>query len=110
VNVDEFAMFPPSPRESGSRSAVTRLGIGQIYEPVLRKLRMHGDVEESDEKGRPHCRDSGDRLRIEHTVTNDPKPTGALGDEHVAIGKKGDAPRMRKTSRDNRHTNLRPRP
>jgi hypothetical protein len=71
---------------------------------------MQGDVEESDEEVRPHLWDSSDRLRIEHTVADDPKPTGALGDEHVAIGKKGDAPRMRKTSRDNRHTNLRPRP
>ena len=41
-----------------------------------------------------HRSDAGDRLRVEEAMTNDSQTSHTLCEEHVAVGKKGEAPRI----------------
>ena len=61
---------------------------------------MEHDVHESRQSRRADGRNTGDRLRIEHAIADDPQPAAALGHKQAAVGKKREAPRMRDASRD----------
>ena len=102
------------PRAMRDRPAllVERLGVRQIDEPVLRELRMERDVHvamhgsgQSRLSGPVRCRRAGDRLRIEHAVSNHPQAAGALGDEHGAVRKKRQRPRIFERAGHRGHAN-----
>jgi hypothetical protein len=61
---------------------------------------MQGDVHQTAVIAITHGRYAGDRLGLKDSFVNETEAAGAFGDKHVAVWKKGDAPRVRKTVSD----------
>ena len=100
LHIGERAAIPAAACDSGgSFAAIQRLGVGEIHEMILGKTRMERDVHVAVDGARIARfagpiggRSAGDGLRIENAVADDAQAAGALGDQHVAIGKKRQAP------------------
>jgi hypothetical protein len=74
--------------------------IGQIDEAVAREIRMQDDVHQSLQPAGADLGHAGDRLRIEHAVTDDSQIADALGDQHVAVRQECDRPWLTQIARD----------
>jgi hypothetical protein len=61
---------------------------------IRRELRMQRDVEQASEPRRQHRRHRTNRRRIERAVSDDAQAARPLRDQHAAVWKKCDAPRM----------------
>jgi hypothetical protein len=81
---------------SGRRAALfgTGLRVGEVNQAVLNEARMQRDIEKAAQASGQHRRKRSDRCGVEHAVSNHAEPAGSLGDEHPAIGKKSNSPRM----------------
>jgi len=66
---------------------------------VFGKARVYCDILKALELQIKNGRDACDRLRVQHTPSNDPKAARALSDQHVAIGQKRQRKRPRQTLR-----------
>ena len=94
LHVGERVAVERGARDGGARAAVSCLAVAPIDQPVARELRVQHHVEQAALARGHHRRQAGQR-RIQRTVALDdahaPRP---LGDEHAAVGQKGQAPRM----------------
>src|SRR5579872_607242 len=68
---------------------------------------MKSDIEQPCIASRVDFRHARQRLGIEHAIVDHAQAPTAFGDQHVAVGKKRQAPGMRNAARDHRHANLR---
>ncbi len=68
---------------------------------------MQRDVEQTAKHAREDLGHAVNRRWIEQAVANHAQTALALGDEHRAIGKKREAPRMRQSSRNGHDANRR---
>ena len=75
------------------------LVVREIDELVFGKARVQRDVHQAREALCGDRRQSGDELRIEHTVAHDSQAARALGDQDAAIGQKRHTPRVRQPFR-----------
>ena len=74
------------------------LRVGEIDDLVLREIGMGQDFHQSGQTHGMYFGHAGDRLGIEAAVTHEAEPAGAFGNEHVAVGKKCQAPGMHETA------------
>ena len=93
--------------ERGRRPLVARLRVGQVEELVLRELRMREHFEQAALTDRPDLGRPGDCLRVERALANHPQPSWLLGDEHVAVRQKREAPRILEPLDDRHRAHLR---
>ena len=105
---------------SRNRDCVTALGklqVRDVDEPVLGELRVHGDEVQQISSGLRSGRCSGRGyhprwLRQHHAVTNDAQSPRLLGHEHGLVVREGDAPRVHEAPLPQRKRGFadRPRP
>ena len=67
---------------------------------------MQRNVHEAAVAVGPDRRQAGDGQWVQHSVPNEAKATGAFGDQHAAVGKERDRPRMREPLRHDADANL----
>ena len=95
------ASAPPSSLARAQRrcalAVADRLGVGEVDEVIVGEPRMEGDIHQTAVAVGPDRRHARNRLRVEHAVANDTEPAGPLGDQHAAVGKERDGPRMRES-------------
>jgi hypothetical protein len=85
----------PAARDLGPEAGRITAGVGKIDEVVLGEAGMQRDVEQPALADGRDLRQSGNRLRVEPAVlADDAEPPWALGDQHSAVGKKGESPGM----------------
>ena len=83
--------------QEGSRAlGIVRvaLGVAQVDQAVGLEVGVHRDFLEAALSLVADRRQGADRIRQQFAVANDPEPSRPLGDEDVAIGQEGDAPRV----------------
>ncbi len=104
--VDHLHVLEPIVGESGAGhrgagiAALSRLGKGQVDEPVFREARIERDVEQSALPAGEHLRHSPQWRRERPVARHDAKAPQPLGHEQPSVGEEGKRPRMLKSRRD----------
>ena len=107
LDVGEGHALEPAAGERGGGHAVgATLVVGEIDEVILGEARVEHDVHQPRQPLRLHHRHAADRRRVEHAVLQQAQPARPLGDEHAAVGKPGEAPRVGEAAGDDRHLDL----